>query len=200
MSNPLQKAPRWAWILSTGFGSGCLRPAPGTWGSLAALLAWMLFTLLTATPFANWCMFHPQHPHLWLYRHLMELAFLAPIVLVAVFGTLACTRIIRETGIQDPGFAVVDEWLGMWVTLWPLRWDLALGAGSLMGPGRWRMVAMLAIPFVVFRVLDIAKPWPVFQIQNLPEGQGVMADDLVAGLYGIPVVMLLMPVIMRWLS
>jgi phosphatidylglycerophosphatase A len=194
------KAPRWAWILGTGFGSGCLRPAPGTWGSLAALLAWAGYTFLAITPFCTWSMQHLQHPHVWWYRQLMELAFLVPIVVIAVLGTRACTHIIQETGIEDPGFAVVDEWLGMWVTLWPIRWDLALSGGALLGPGRLRYILMLALPFVIFRILDIAKPWPVYQIQDLPEGQGVMADDLIAGLYGIPLVMLLAPMLMRLFS
>lgn len=200
MSEPTVKAPRWAWILGTGFGSGLLRPAPGTWGSLAALLAWEAYTFLIATPFCNWCKLHSTHPRIWLFGQGMELIFLVPIVVIAILGTHACTHLIRETGIKDPGFAVVDEWLGMWVTLWPLRWVLAEHGGDLLGPARLRYLLLLAVPFVIFRILDIAKPWPVYQIQDLPEGQGVMADDLIAGLYGIPLVMLLVPVLMHLLN
>ena len=48
------KAPRWAWAVATGLGSGRLRPAPGTWGTLAALLAWLLLSAMVATPFTDW--------------------------------------------------------------------------------------------------------------------------------------------------
>ena len=51
----------------------------------------------------------------------------------------------------------------------------------------------MLVPFLVFRLLDIWKPWPVKQIQVLPAGSGVVADDVVAGLYGIPLVFLLTP-------
>ena len=56
------------------------------------------------------------------------------------------------------------------------------------------------MPFLVFRLLDIWKPWPVRQIQVLPAGDGVVADDVVAGLYGIPIVMLVTPLVMHLLA
>jgi phosphatidylglycerophosphatase A len=97
--------------------------------------------------------------------------------------------VVAQTGSHDPGFIVADEWVGMWITLWPLRWE----AHRLLVEGGWRGIAVLGVPFLVFRVLDIWKPWPVHQIQDLPGGQGIVADDLVAGLYGLPVVLLLLP-------
>lgn len=195
------KAPRWAWWIATGLGSGWMRPAPGTWGSLAGLLAWGLFVLLVPLPFTNWCAFHPSHPHVWLFRYLMELPFLIAIGSLTWIGVRASDHVVRETGLKDPGFIVVDEWIGVWIALWPLRWDLALGAGQVFtGMGGKRMTVILGIPFLVFRILDIWKPWPVAQLQDLPEGQGVVADDLVAGLYSIPIVMLLVPPVLAWLQ
>jgi len=52
----------------------------------------------------------------------------------------------------------------------------------------------------VFRLLDVLKPWPVYQIQALPGGTGIVADDVVAGLYGIPIVMLAAPMVLHMLG
>ena len=64
--NPTEPAPRWAWWVATGFGSGRLRPAPGTWGSLAALVVWLVFTVLVVMPFTSWALRHPSAPRLFL--------------------------------------------------------------------------------------------------------------------------------------
>ncbi|MBM3726649.1 MAG: phosphatidylglycerophosphatase A [Acidobacteria bacterium] len=81
----------------------------------------------------------------------------------------ACTRLVRITGRKDPQIAVVDEVAGQWLTL--------AGAVNLEWP-TW--LAALAL----FRLFDIAKPWPVRQVEALPAGWGIMADDMMAGLYG----------------
>ena len=182
---PQKKAPRWAWAVATGLGSGCLRPAPGTWGSLAALLAWSLGILGVHA-------LRLDHAGV-VFRGLVEFALLVLIGLLGWVGVQASTLVEREAGREDPGFIVVDEWLGMWVTLWPLRWELAR---AFEGRAAGAVAILLGVPFVIFRILDIWKPWPIYQIQNLPEGQGIMADDLVAGLYGIPVVMLVAPMLL----
>lgn len=188
------KAPRWAWWVATGFGSGCMRPAPGTWGSLAGLLVWCLLLALGPLPFVNWCALHSQAPRLMLYRHLMELPFLIVIAGLTWVGVRASDKVVRETGLKDPGYIVVDEWVGMWIALWPMRWELVLASGQAFSRvGQLRLALLLGIPFLVFRILDIWKPWPVNPLQELPEGQGIMADDLVAGLYSIPLVLILVP-------
>jgi phosphatidylglycerophosphatase A len=79
------------------------------------------------------------------------------------------TRTARILGKKDPGVVVVDEVLGQWVTL--------LGAASLT----W--VNFLA-GFILFRIFDIWKPWPIRKLERLPEGYGIVCDDLAAGLYG----------------
>jgi phosphatidylglycerophosphatase A len=196
---PSVKAPRWAWWIATGFGSGWIRPAPGTWGSLAGLLAWCLLLALGPMPFVNWCSLHTQHPHLLLYRHLMEIPFLLAIGGLTWLGVRASERVVRETGLKDPGYIVVDEWVGMWLALWPMRWDIVLVAGQAFSrTGQLRLMMLLGIPFLLFRILDIWKPWPVNPLQDLPEGQGVVADDLVAGLYCIPLVLILVPAALAW--
>ncbi len=80
----------------------------------------------------------------------------------------ASTETARAYGRKDPGLVVVDEVLGQWVTL--------LGATTLTSKS-------FVIGFVLFRIFDIWKPWPVRKFESLPEGVGIVADDLAAGVY-----------------
>jgi phosphatidylglycerophosphatase A len=92
------------------------------------------------------------------------------LVLALLFpAILASTRTARLLGQEDPGLVVVDEVLGQWVTL--------LGAVNV----NWK--ALLA-GFIFFRIFDIWKPWPLRKLERLPEGIGIVADDLAAGIYG----------------
>ncbi len=160
------KAPRWAWWVATGFGSGYLKPAPGTWGSLAAVAVW-------------WILFH-----LFGFRLLEKSAafhgpFTLPLALalgMAILGILASDKVLHETRLKDPAFIVADEWVGMWIALAPILWHV----GSL-SPG-WGLLRVVT-PFVLFRLFDIWKPWPCYQIQVLPGGTGVVMDDVAAGIY-----------------
>jgi phosphatidylglycerophosphatase A len=81
----------------------------------------------------------------------------------------AATRTGRLVKATDPGIVVVDEVLGQWVTL--------LGASAL----NWKT---LLAGFLLFRIFDIWKPWPVRDFEKLPEGTGVICDDIAAGIYG----------------
>ena len=89
------------------------------------------------------------------------------LLLVVAIGIWAATVGERHFGQEDPGMVVIDEVAGMLLTLlWiPVTWQ-----GALVG-------------FVMFRVFDIFKPFPARSAERLPEGWGVMADDLVAGVY-----------------
>ena len=81
----------------------------------------------------------------------------------------AATKTAEITGRKDPGLVVVDEVLGQWVTLWGVS---SLKAGSFVAA------------FLLFRLFDIWKPWPVRQMEQLPRGYGIVADDIAAGIYG----------------
>lgn len=170
-------APRWAWWIATGLGSGRLRPAPGTWGSLAALLAWGLFT--TALGKLGLCRWET-----WPGRLVPELLHLLALLGLVWLAVRTSDWVTAESGDEDPGYIVIDEWVGVWVALWPLRWGY-----SHVGVGPW--VAELVAAFVLFRLFDIWKPWPIRQIQILPGGQGIVADDLIAGLFCLPLVVLM---------
>ena len=201
MSSPEQRingrpAPRWAWWVATGFGSGRLRPAPGTWGSLAGLLAWLLLTLPLAVPLNTWAIRNGGDRLFWTVRAGIELYFLALPIAMTWLAIRAADRVVAETGEKDPGYIVADEWAGMFVALWPLRMLMTDNLHRIALPGGWRFLALLAIPFFAFRLFDILKPWPCRQIQDLPGGQGVVADDVVAGLYAIPLTLALIPFLM----
>ncbi len=154
-------APRLAWWLATGFGSGYLRPAPGTWGSLAGLLAWLLMVAGLRHVGGAWA--------LWL--------LLATPVAVTLVAVWASDRVVKETGLKDPSFIVADEWAGVWFALTPLLFTITVQPQPL---SLW--AARLVAPFMLFRLFDIWKPGVVDRAQHLPGGWGVVMDDVLAGL------------------
>lgn len=84
-------------------------------------------------------------------------------------GIWASTATARSAGNKDPQIVVVDEVLGQWITL------------AAVPAFEWKWVLAA---FVLFRLFDIAKPWPVRRFESLSEGTGIVADDLAAGVYG----------------
>lgn len=110
----------------------------------------------------------------------LEVGVLSTVVVLGIWSATVGERHFQR---EDPGYVVIDEVAGMLLTLlWiPVTWF-----GALVG-------------FLAFRLFDIFKPFPARSAERLPEGWGVMADDLVAGVYGHLVVRLLawvMPVLM----
>lgn len=111
---------------------------------------------------------HPTHTGL--------LAALAGgIALTLIFGIPAATIVERESGRHDPGFVVIDEVAGQWVAL-------------LFSPFDWRHGL---VAFVLFRLFDITKPFPVRRLERLPGGWGIVFDDVAAGLYALGIAALL---------
>jgi len=128
--------------LATCFKIGHLPIAPGTWGSLAAVIGWWL----------------------WL-QYLDPLVFIVLIITIFIIGVFATNIIIDHTGEKDPSRIVIDEVAGQWLGL------LVLPDG----------VLYIAAAFILFRLLDIIKPWPIWQLEKFPKGWGVMLDDMLAG-------------------
>ena len=142
-------------LISTFFGVGHLRPAPGTWGSLAALpAAWVLMLL------GGW----------WL----LSLGILA-----AFFGGLWATR-AETAGAEnhDPSEIVIDEVAGQWIALLPV----ALGA-ALTGAAPTALYPGWIAAFLLFRLFDITKPWLVGWADRRNDPLGVMLDDVFAGIF-----------------
>jgi phosphatidylglycerophosphatase A len=105
--------------------------------------------------------------------------FAALAIIVAAPAIWAAGETARQAKIKDPQFVVVDEVVGQWLAL--------AGARSLNGKLNWK--AWLAA-FLLFRLFDIWKPFPVRQLEFLPGGVGIVADDLMAGLYAALVLFL----------
>jgi len=126
--------------------------APGTFGSAAGLL---VFYAVRST-----------------HSNAVELA---AIVLLFVVGVWSGTEAEHHFGGIDPGPIVLDEVVGMLITL---AFIPVNGVGALVG-------------FLLFRVLDIVKPWPSARFEHLPGGLGVMADDAMAAVYGNVIMLIL---------
>ena len=135
--------------------------APGTAGSLAALA---LFAFIR-----------------WIGVPAIELG---AIVAVFAIGVWAASGTEVALGRKDPGVVVIDEVLGMLITL-------ALLPVSIPG---------VVLGFFLFRALDVIKPYPAAQLEHLHGGLGIMADDAVAGLYSYLILRLLMWMLPTWLA
>jgi phosphatidylglycerophosphatase A len=107
-------------------------------------------------------------------QHLL-IATLVALVLSVVIGIPAATRVARESQRKDPGFVVIDEVAGQLVALIALapEWPYAL------------------LALLCFRFFDILKPPPIRRLEALPEGTGIVVDDLGAGVYALIVVQLI---------
>lgn len=153
-------------------GLGHLRPAPGTWGSFPPVVVAGLLMAAGAGPQAQ------------------PVVYNGALLLLCLVFSIACVRLGDRAELawgKDPSPVVADEVAGQSLAL------LFLPAGSLQSPGQTALT--LAACFLLFRLLDIAKPWPARQIQSVPAGWGILLDDLVAGLYALAAVQ----VSARWL-
>jgi phosphatidylglycerophosphatase A len=144
------KRTTWAWLVGTWFGAGLLKPGPGTYGSVAAILLWVAAA------------------HIW-HGAILVVATAVAALGATLVGIPAATIVAREAGREDPGFVVVDEVAGQWIALIGMRAD-------------WTH-ALLAL--LLFRVFDIWKPWPIRKLEALPEGTGIMLDDVAAGVLAL---------------
>ena len=97
-------------------------------------------------------------------------------ILIVPIGIPAATRVARASAAKDPQFVVIDEVAGQLIALIavPLAWKTFLAG------------------FILFRVFDILKPPPVRQLERLPEGTGIVLDDVAAGLYALVIMQLLL--------
>jgi len=140
-------------IIATVFYVGHLRPAPGTWGSLAALL--LAYGLHLAGGF---------------------LALLIATAAALALGWWATSVELRGSTDKDPSEIVIDEVLGMWVALWPVSYGAMLSGVDVL-----RLWPGIVTAFLAFRLFDIWKPGPVGWADRKPGAFGVMLDDALAG-------------------
>ena len=132
---------------ATFFYLGKLPFAPGSWGSLGALA-------------------------LWLFLPLSYAVHLAVILIFFILGVYSSNKVAEDMDDHDPSEVVIDEVVGMGISLFMLPHSLGL----------------YILAFILFRFFDIFKPSFIYRIQNLPGGWGIMLDDVLAGFFTLAIV------------
>lgn len=148
--------PSLSWVLKSlnrflafGFGSGLIRPAPGTWGTILALFLWLPLSHFLSND--------------WVMGGFLLLCFL--------YGIYCSQKVCDELGVSDHGGIVWDEWVAFWLVLFITT--------PIADSPLWYLIY-----FVLFRIFDILKPWPIkYFDEHFQNGFGVMWDDVVAALY-----------------
>jgi phosphatidylglycerophosphatase A len=189
--------PRFAYAIATVLGTGYLKPGPGTWGSLVGILVavishpftWFLLlgkgievaagkTALLLTGFGGSLILLVPSVAVWL--------------ILALLGVRTSRAVSQHAGTEDPQYVVIDEVSGVHLTLIlalaPVAPMLLLrpedaatfALYSGMSILNWKF---LLAGFLLFRLFDIAKPFPCRRLEKLPGGWGIMADDWMAGVY-----------------
>lgn len=131
-------------LLAFGLGSGCAPKAPGTAGTLLAVLLYLPLSQLDL----GW--------------------YLLLLTASIVIGVWLCDRTSRDLGVHDHPGIVWDEFAGYWLTM-------------VAAPPGW---VWIIVGFVLFRLFDIWKPWPIGYLdRHVQGGLGIMLDDLVAGAF-----------------
>lgn len=151
----------------TTFGVGYIPVAPGTFGSAVGVLIYLAVAWIEANAGIyllenGW---RGEQITAWL-----NAVNLIVFLLFCLLGIWAATRAVRIFQDKDPQKAVVDEVIGQLIVFlfvpFAISWQLVLAG------------------FLLFRLFDIWKPYPIDSLQNLPAGIGVCADDILAGVYG----------------
>lgn len=183
--------------MATVLGLGNAPIAPGTFGALAGLVVAILTHPISFITVIGGAVFRAGGPGIdWPAPPAPWILLVPPIVavlLVAALGVWSSTRVSEFSGVKDPQFVVIDEVSGMHLTLilgimpfWtPAHFmsgnDASMfalfSAFSLLN---WRY---LLLGFILFRIFDIWKPFPIRQLEKWPRGWGIMADDWMAGVY-----------------
>ena len=195
---PSGTKPRFAFALATVLGTGYLKPGPGTWGSLAGLILAIL-----SHPY-TWFVFLGKGIQLSVGANAPLLsgspgAFLLLVpsivvwLVVAYLGVRCSGQVAAFAGVKDPQYVVIDEVSGVHLAL-------ILGLAPLAAPATFLHLSdastfalysgmsllnwkYLLAGFILFRIFDIAKPFPCRRLERLPGGWGIMADDWMAGVY-----------------
>lgn len=130
-------------IIGSGLYTGYIPFASGTFGSLVALLIYIII------------------PRTEDYRALLFL-----IILFTITGTIVSNKFEKKYG-KDPAECTIDEWVGTWMALINLP----------------KEILWISVAFLIWRFLDIIKPFPARQSEKLKGGFGIMADDIISGFY-----------------
>jgi len=158
----MSKTPASVWrnpvhFLAFGLGSGAAPRAPGTFGTVAAVLIYLVLPPMSVA------------------------VYLLFLTLTFAVGVWLCGRTAADIGVHDHGGIVWDEFVGLWLTLF------------LAPPG----MTWVLLGFLLFRVFDIVKPWPIAWCDKHVEGGlGIMIDDVLAGLMALACLQLIAALIL----
>ncbi len=204
----LPKKPRLALAIATALGVGYIPKAPGTFGSLVGVATAYLSAVFFLRPatFGGMFRLHPDSDAVLADKHflvpgsdihnaILALPVFCALLLLVVLGAIgvwSASRAAKHAGIEDPQFVVIDEVAGQHLALllplipialphFSTHMDFSLFAIFFaLSLVNWKY---LLLGFILFRVFDIWKPWPVRRLEKLPGGWGIMADDWMAGVY-----------------
>jgi len=146
-------------MISTSFGAGFWPYGPGTAGAVVGLILWLPLTLTGSSTTT-------------------VLATLGLIILFTALGIWSAGIAEKFWG-PDPSKVVMDETVGQWISMLPLS-VFAATPGALTSGSFW---ICAAASLILFRFFDIVKPLGVRKMEELPGGTGIMADDILAGIY-----------------
>lgn len=160
-NHPLGEAPWFHVILSTGLGTGFCPGAPGTAGAFLGLLIWYGLSFLVSVSTLFWIT-------------------LGLVIVTTVVGAWTSKVMERYWG-EDPRTVVIDEFVGTWIP--------CLVAGVAGAPLMTGILGLFG--FAIFRVIDIVKTPLCRKLERVPDGWGVMLDDVLAGFYALILTLLL---------
>ena len=192
--------PKLAFAIATALGVGYIPKAPGTFGSAVGIVT-AIFThpvslfVIMGMLFLGWSGIGFEVPSM--NGHAAPFLLLVPslvaLLVIALVGVWSASRVAEYAGVEDPQYVVIDEVSGMHLTLVLAIMPLGLPT-RLLPPDQASVFALysafsllnwkyLLAGFLLFRLFDIWKPFPVRQLERLPRGWGIMADDWMAGVY-----------------
>jgi len=159
-------------LAASGLGLGWLPLAPGSWGSL---LPAIIFALLSH--------FNASSP-----------TIIVVMAALAAAGAVVCVKCapasIEATGDADPPEVVADEITGQAITFVFAGASMAVAASGIWG--------LTLGGFFLFRLFDVIKPSPARRLEKLPQGWGILADDIVAGVYAGISLAICLQLWLRW--
>ena len=206
-----KEKPRLALAIATALGVGYAPKAPGTFGSLVGVVTIFLSAVFFLRP-AHWTdllSLHPLANSTLMDQHFLVpgsdihdavlwlplVCATALLILLGLAGVWASHVAADYVGIKDPQFVVIDEVAGQHLTLLlpliPIAMPNLQNLQSHMDLSIYAIFDTLCLVnwkylltgFILFRIFDIWKPYPVRRLENLPGGWGIMADDWLAGVY-----------------
>lgn len=182
------KKPSTALAIATALGLGYLPKAPGTFGSLGGVALYAIVQYYFPLNFVP-----GVHSEILLPAYWLCMTALPVTLVLALIGVWSASKVATFSGKKDPQFVVIDEVSGMVLTLvlgiaplglpthlLPTENASVFALYSGLSLLNWKY---LLLGFLLFRLFDIWKPFPVRQLEKLPRGWGIMADDWMAGIY-----------------